>query len=202
LPQTQCELCGYKGCRPYAEAMVQGKAEINLCLPGGIKTLQALGEAMHRDPTPFVKEMGAKQKWPSVAVIREEECIGCMKCIQVCPVDAIIGGAKQMHTVLTDECTGCDLCLEPCPVDCIDVISLPSFSPYEEEKRREQFLERFTAREDRQVRLEAEKKSKHEQAKLSKIPLKTTSVAARQEVIQAALARVKAKKDSHGHKKD
>ncbi len=122
LPQTQCGLCTYGACLPYAEALVENGAPINLCPPGGVETLHKLGELLHQDPTPFLEEMRAKTKPPTRAVIREDECIGCTKCIQVCPVDAIIGAAKQMHTVLADECTGCDLCLEPCPMDCIDMI--------------------------------------------------------------------------------
>lgn len=123
LPQTQCGQCGYPGCRPYAEAINEGDA-INKCPPGGESTIAALADLLGREPEPLDGEAQAEER---VAFIREDECIGCTKCIQACPVDAIIGAAKQMHTVIEDECTGCDLCLAPCPVDCIDM--LPRSTP-------------------------------------------------------------------------
>ncbi|MFN2409158.1 MAG: electron transport complex subunit RsxB [Halomonas sp.] len=126
LPQTQCGQCGYPGCRPYAEAINQGDA-INKCPPGGESTIIALADLLGRTPEPLDGEAPSEDL---VAFIREDECIGCTKCIQACPVDAIIGAAKQMHTVIEDECTGCDLCLEPCPVDCIDM--LPRSTPLDQ----------------------------------------------------------------------
>ncbi|WP_043526414.1 electron transport complex subunit RsxB [Litchfieldella xinjiangensis] len=121
LPQTQCGQCGYPGCRPYAEAINQGD-EINKCPPGGDTTIEALADLLGREPKPLD---GEAQQSPKVAYIREAECIGCTKCIQACPVDAILGAAKHMHTVIVDECTGCDLCVDPCPVDCIDMLPRP-----------------------------------------------------------------------------
>jgi electron transport complex protein RnfB len=120
LPQTQCGQCGYPGCRPYAEAIAGGEA-INKCPPGGEATIHALADLLDVEPLPLDEEHG-EEKVKAVAFIREDECIGCTKCIQACPVDAILGAAKQMHTVIASECTGCDLCVEPCPVDCIDMI--------------------------------------------------------------------------------
>jgi electron transport complex protein RnfB len=120
LPQTQCGQCGHPGCRPYAEAIAAGEA-INKCPPGGEAGIQALANLLDLEPIPLDEEHG-EEKVTSVAFIREAECIGCTKCIQACPVDAILGAAKQMHTVIASECTGCDLCVEPCPVDCIDMI--------------------------------------------------------------------------------
>jgi electron transport complex protein RnfB len=120
LPQTQCGQCGYPGCRPYAEAIAGGD-KINKCPPGGEATIQALADLLDVEPEPLDAEHG-EEKTRTVAVIREDECIGCTKCIQACPVDAILGAAKQMHTVIESECTGCDLCVEPCPVDCIDMV--------------------------------------------------------------------------------
>ncbi len=120
LPQTQCGQCGYPGCRPYAEAIVGGD-EINKCPPGGQAGIEALADLLDREVIPLDAEHG-EEKVPQVAYIREEDCIGCTKCIQACPVDAILGAAKQMHTVIAGECTGCDLCVEPCPVDCIIMI--------------------------------------------------------------------------------
>lgn len=125
LPQTQCGQCGHPGCKPYAEAISNGE-KINKCPPGGEGTIQALADLLGVEPEPLDAEHGAEKSVPTVAVIREDECIGCTKCIQACPVDAIIGAAKQMHTVVADECTGCDLCVEPCPVDCIDMIPVAS----------------------------------------------------------------------------
>ncbi len=119
LPQTQCGQCGYPGCKPYAEAIVNGEA-INRCPPGGESTIQHLADLLDVEATPLDSE----ERPPSLAYIREDECIGCTKCIQACPVDAILGAAKQMHTVINSECTGCDLCVEPCPVDCIDMIPI------------------------------------------------------------------------------
>lgn len=121
LPQTQCGQCSYPGCKPYAEAIANGD-KINKCPPGGESTIQALADLLGVEPEPLDAEHGTEQAGPTVAVIREEECIGCTKCIQACPVDAILGAAKQMHTVIASECTGCDLCVDPCPVDCIDMV--------------------------------------------------------------------------------
>ena len=118
LPQTQCGQCGYAGCRPYAEAMAEGEAQINKCPPGGEVTMIALADLLGQDPIALEDEEAA-EKPKSVAYIVEEECIGCTLCIQACPVDAILGAAKSMHTVIVDECTGCELCLPPCPVECI-----------------------------------------------------------------------------------
>lgn len=122
LPQTQCGKCGHPGCRPYAEAIAAGEA-INQCPPGGERTVARLSDITGQPPQPL--EQPAES--PQVAVIREDECIGCTKCIQACPVDAILGAAKQMHTVLAGECTGCELCVAPCPVDCIDIVPHPDW---------------------------------------------------------------------------
>ena len=121
LPQTQCGQCSYPGCKPYAEAISNGE-KINKCPPGGESTIQSLADLLGVEPEPLDAEHGAESELPTVAYIREDECIGCTKCIQACPIDAILGAAKQMHTVIVSECTGCDLCVEPCPVDCIDMI--------------------------------------------------------------------------------
>ena len=120
LPQTQCGQCGHPGCRPYAEAIANGE-EINKCPPGGEAGIQALADLLDVEPIPLDEEHG-EESVRKVAYIREDECIGCTKCLQACPVDAILGAAKQMHTIIVSECTGCDLCVEPCPVDCIDMI--------------------------------------------------------------------------------
>ncbi|GIU18656.1 electron transport complex subunit RsxB [Shewanella sp. MBTL60-007] len=119
LPQTQCGQCGYPGCRPYAEAIANGD-KVNKCPPGGTATMEKLADLMGVEPEPLNATEAVQVK--KVAFIREEECIGCTKCIQACPVDAILGSGKLMHTVITDYCTGCDLCVAPCPVDCIDML--------------------------------------------------------------------------------
>lgn len=121
LPQTQCGQCGYAGCRPYADAIAQGTAEINQCPPGGAAGIRALADLLQRPRLPLNPANGI-EKPKALAVIDEATCIGCTKCIQACPVDAIVGAPKLMHTVIAELCTGCELCLPPCPVDCIDML--------------------------------------------------------------------------------
>jgi len=121
LPQTQCGQCGFAGCRPYAEAIASGEADINRCPPGGETVILALADLLGVDPKPLDEEVG-EEKSRMVAFIDEPICIGCTLCLQACPVDAICGAAKQMHTIIESECTGCELCVEPCPVDCIAMI--------------------------------------------------------------------------------
>ncbi|MDH3304635.1 MAG: electron transport complex subunit RsxB [Gammaproteobacteria bacterium] len=121
LPQTQCAQCGYPGCRPYATAVVEGTAEINLCPPGGEATVRRLADLLGREIMPLVERVE-----PSVAVIDESLCIGCVHCRNACPVDAIVGAPHFMHTVIQSECTGCELCIAPCPVDCISMRPLVS----------------------------------------------------------------------------
>ena len=120
LPQTQCAQCGFPGCRPYAAAIVDGTAAINLCPPGGEETVRRLADLLGRDIKPLVAAVQ-----PSVAVIDEALCIGCTHCRNACPVDAIVGAHQLMHTVISSECTGCELCVAPCPVDCISMRALP-----------------------------------------------------------------------------
>ena len=121
LPQTQCGQCGYPGCKPYATAIAGGEADINQCPPGGDEGVRKLADLLGREYKPLNAEHGV-EKPKSVAVIDEATCIGCTLCIQACPVDAIVGAAKQMHTIVTDLCTGCELCVPPCPADCIDMV--------------------------------------------------------------------------------
>jgi Na+-translocating ferredoxin:NAD+ oxidoreductase subunit B len=118
LPQTQCTKCGYPACRPYAEAIAEGSANINQCPPGGLEGVRRISALTGRPVIPINPTNGFERPRP-VAFIDEQLCIGCTLCIQACPVDAIIGAAKQMHTILPSLCTGCDLCVAPCPVDCI-----------------------------------------------------------------------------------
>lgn len=179
LPQTQCGLCGYNGCMPYATALAQQQAAINLCPPGGIKGLIAIANLMNADPEPFMTDMEQKAKPAMRAVIREAECIGCTKCIQACPVDAILGAGKLMHTVITDECTGCELCVAPCPVDCIDMIVMPEETS---ESKKTHYRNRYQAR---QTRLQKEKQPLTTQPEKINLDKKA--------YIQAAIARAKAK---------
>lgn len=123
LPQTQCTKCGYPACRPYAEAIARGEAGINQCPPGGMEGVARLARVTGRPVIPINPANGVERPRP-VAFIDESLCIGCTLCIQACPVDAILGAAKQMHTIIPSLCTGCDLCVAPCPVDCIAMIPL------------------------------------------------------------------------------
>ena len=123
LPQTQCGQCGFYGCRPYAEAMAQREADIDRCPPGGDAGARALATVLSVDARPYDRTRGL-HKVPAVALIIEADCIGCTKCIQACPVDAIIGGAKHMHVVIEPLCTGCELCVPACPVDCIEILAV------------------------------------------------------------------------------
>jgi electron transport complex protein RnfB len=123
LPQTQCTKCGYPACRPYAEAIARGEAGINQCPPGGAAVIGKLAELLGRPVEPLNAAQGVEEP-RMAALIDEDNCIGCTLCIQACPMDAIVGAAKQMHTVLTAQCTGCGLCLPPCPVDCIEMLAL------------------------------------------------------------------------------
>jgi electron transport complex protein RnfB len=123
LPQTQCGQCGYPGCKPYATAIASGEADINKCPPGGEEGIHKLADLLGVEFKPFGE--GTQPRPKAVAFIDENTCIGCTLCIQACPVDAISGAAKQMHTVIAAECTGCELCVAPCPVDCISMVPLP-----------------------------------------------------------------------------
>ena len=125
LPQTQCRRCTFEGCKPYATAIARGEAGINQCPPGGAETVVAIAGLLRREPLPVDPKFGVMPQLPEVAWIDESVCIGCTKCIQACPVDAIVGASKFMHTVIADECTGCELCIPPCPVDCIEMRPAP-----------------------------------------------------------------------------
>jgi electron transport complex protein RnfB len=214
LPQTQCGQCGHPGCRPYAEAIAQGEA-INRCPPGRDNTIRAIADLLHKPVLPLDGELKPK----AVAFIREAECIGCTKCIQACPVDAILGASKLMHTVIVDECTGCDLCVDPCPVDCIEMRDLPSEQYIITAPQSLHYKSRFVAHgirlQHEQAEHEARRLARKNAAEANKAEpvivttvvtaaeVKTESAAAtdavdaaanKQEQIQAAIARAKAKK--------
>ncbi|MFH0021346.1 electron transport complex subunit RsxB [Pseudomonas fluorescens] len=200
LPQTQCGKCGHPGCKPYAQGIAAGEP-INKCPPGGEETIAALAELLK---VPVLELDVSRGSAPAqVAFIREAECIGCTKCIQACPVDAIVGAAKLMHTVLIDECTGCDLCVAPCPVDCIEMHALPpetlpvvgglAFSLDEQRARaakRDHARQRFERRNERLRREEQQKQAEREAR--AKRPAQAQVSAT--DPVQAALERVRAQK--------
>lgn len=176
LPQTQCGQCGYSGCKPYAAAIVGGLADINQCPPGNEEGIQKLANLLGVNPKPLNTTHGLP-KPKSIALIDEENCIGCTFCIQVCPVDAIVGASKKLHTVIGAECTGCELCIAPCPVDCITILPLKKKfndkdnSPYMisdkaleyESKLKKEAADHSRMRYERRLkRLEREKKEKAE----------------------------------------
>lgn len=190
LPQTQCGECGYKGCRPYAEALVQGAVPIDRCPPGGVNTVHALARLLNQDPTPYLEAARMATRLPSRAVIREAECIGCTKCIQACPVDAIIGTAKHMHSILSHECTGCGLCVEPCPVDCIEMQLVPE-STYDQPLART----RFNQRSIRLLRDEREREAVYQEKRIAASQTQDGQMEkkAKQAYILSAMARVQKK---------
>lgn len=191
LPQTQCGECGFPGCKPYAQALAAGVTSIDKCPPGGANTVKALATLLNQDPAPYLEQAQANQRPPAVAKIREQECIGCTKCIQACPVDAIIGGAKHMHVIIEHECTGCQLCVEPCPVDCIDILPVES-----EQYERNIARERHSARNIRLLRQAQEKETLYQQKRRLTANSKDSQSdkAAKKAYILQALERVKAKK--------
>ncbi|MDH4872283.1 electron transport complex subunit RsxB [Pseudomonas sp. BN515] len=191
LPQTQCGKCGHPGCKPYAEGIAQGEA-INKCPPGGTTTIIALADLLKVQPLPLDAPNGPVP--PQIAFIREAECIGCTKCIQACPVDAIVGAAKQMHTVITDECTGCELCVVPCPVDCIDILPLADPAASAQRGHADQFRERFEFRNARLAREEARRQAEREARAARAAQVQQSTAAAPQDAVQAAIERVKAQK--------
>jgi electron transport complex protein RnfB len=206
LPQTQCGKCGHPGCKPYAAGIASGEP-INKCPPGGSETINALAELLH---VPVLELDVSRGSAPAqIAYIREAECIGCTKCIQACPVDAIVGAAKLMHTVIIDECTGCDLCVAPCPVDCIEMHPLPlntvlpivgglAFSLEEQRARaakRNHARRRFEQRNARLQREEQQKNAEREaRAQRAAQPSTQAQADTALDPVQAALERVRAQK--------
>jgi electron transport complex protein RnfB len=160
LPQTQCTRCGYSGCSPYAAAIARGEAQINQCPPGGRATIEALAQLLHRPALPLNPLNGVETAL-RVAWIDENRCIGCARCLGPCPVDAIVGAQKYLHTVLVDRCTGCELCLPPCPVDCIEMREAPEPAANQPALNRERFAAHVLRLEnqaaERQRQLDAKK---------------------------------------------
>ena len=156
LPQTQCTKCGYPACRPYAEAIARGEADINQCPPGGDAGVRKLAALLGREVRPLNPKNGIEQP-RRVALVDEARCIGCTLCIQACPVDAIVGASKLMHTVVTELCSGCDLCVAPCPVDCIEMVPATPADAAWDRARADAARERF---ERRNARLERERRER------------------------------------------
>ncbi len=157
LPQTQCTRCGYPACRAYAQAIVDGEADINQCPPGGAQGIRALATLLERPIKPL-NPLNGVEKAADIAVIDEDLCIGCTKCIQACPVDAIVGANKWMHTVLIDECSGCELCIPACPVDCITMVPATAANLVAAE-RAPHYRRRYEAREARLAREHAQREA-------------------------------------------
>jgi len=198
LPQTQCGECGFAGCRPYADAIANGQAPLNQCPPGGQATLHAIETLMGAPASEFKHPIQPKQ----IAIIDEPNCIGCTLCIKACPVDAIIGTTKKMHTILPDACTGCELCIAPCPMDCIDLIPDPiqKHTWQINDPIAKQRAGRFEARyQAKQHRLQTTPKQLRHTLKnneqLAPLPSKTDI----QKNIPLSLKRVNTKRGKHEH---
>ncbi len=198
LPQTQCTRCGYQGCRPYAEAIAAGQADINQCPPGGAAGIVKLADLLATRPKPLNPANGV-EKPLEVAVIDEERCIGCTLCIQACPVDAILGAPKQMHTILASWCTGCELCIAPCPVDCIAMVKVTPERAWTDADA-SLARKRYYARNDR---LAADKREREQKlaAKSSTStaaadPKQAEAEARKKAIIAAAMERARAQREA------
>jgi electron transport complex protein RnfB len=209
LPQTQCTKCGYDGCRPYAEALASGNADIDQCPPGGATGIRKLAQLLGRAEKPLNSANG-RETPRAAAFIDESRCIGCMLCIKACPVDAIVGAAKRMHTVLTASCTGCELCLPPCPVDCIDMVELHALAHRGNRhaatlaaqsiddmaaiaRRRFDFHEFRIAREQQERGERLAKKARDKLTELEQLP-GSHDLDRKKAAVQAAIARARARR--------
>jgi electron transport complex protein RnfB len=199
LPQTQCTKCGQPGCRPYAEAIAAGQAEINQCPPGGQAGVAKIARVTGRDPLPLNPVHGIEQP-VRVAVIDETLCIGCTLCIQACPVDAIVGATRRMHTVLADWCTGCDLCVPPCPMDCIAMVPVApprAWSQADADTARHRHAQRsarlIRVRADNEARLAAKAVAKLDELD-GRDDLARAQIEQKKAVVQAAIDRARARR--------
>ena len=203
LPQTQCRRCGFDACRPYAEALVRGEADLNRCPPGGDATIAALARALGRPVVALDPACGAAGP-REMARIDESACIGCTVCIRACPVDAIIGARKWMHAVLESECTGCGLCVEPCPVDCIVMVPArtgPSTPEGWLAERAPLARRRHRRRQTREAGLDQAPHRRERAPRLDGIEsLRTRTAEQRRAEIAAAVARVRARRMRSGER--
>ena len=207
LPQTQCTKCGYPACRPYAEAIATGAADINQCPPGGMEGVQRLAHLLGRTVIPINPANGKERPRP-LAFIDEAICIGCTLCIQACPVDAIIGAAKQMHTVINELCTGCDLCVAPCPVDCIVMLPVTentgwqAWSQHQADAARWRHdfraarLQRERAENDARLAAKAATKLKEIEAQSAASPEVQAEQSRKKAIIQAAIERARVQREA------
>jgi Na+-translocating ferredoxin:NAD+ oxidoreductase subunit B len=207
LPQTQCTKCGYPACRPYAEAIAAGQADYNQCPPGGVEGIARLAQLLGKPVIPLNPANGVERARP-LALIDEALCIGCTLCIQACPVDAIVGAAKQMHTVLPELCTGCDLCVAPCPVDCIAMVEVTqgktgwdawSQQQADAARRRHDLrstrLQREKAENDARLAAKAAAKLQEVQNEATATPAEQAEKERKRAIIQAAIERARLKKE-------
>lgn len=200
LPQTQCRDCGYPACKPYAQAMASGEAEINRCPPGGMAGVRRLADLLGRPVIPLVDEEKPKR----LAMIDEAVCIGCTLCIQACPVDAIVGAARQMHTVVADWCTGCELCLAPCPVECIQMTPLANASLENAQNLADAARARYEFRQFREARAKSEKAARLLKAQRDasnsidtlSAENKSSVVTTKQAIIAAAIERARKQREA------
>jgi len=201
LPQTQCTKCGFPACRPYAEAIASGEALYNQCPPGGQQGIARLAQLLQKSVLPLNEAHGTEHP-RAVAVIDEAICIGCTLCIQACPVDAIVGAAKQMHSVITEKCTGCDLCIPPCPVDCISMVTVngdktgwDAWSQQQADAARAQHnfrtarLEREKQENEARLLAKAIEKRREIQEKIATSAEEAAGQARKKAIIDAAIAR-------------
>lgn len=192
LPQTQCRRCGFTGCRPYAVAIAEGRADINQCPPGDQKGIQQLAQLLGIPPKPLNTTHGVPNTSRMAALIDEAMCIGCTFCIQACPVDAIVGAAKQLHTVITAECTGCELCIAPCPMDCIRLVpadAVPMPTQQELRLRHQSRLQRLGQAEHAQIK-QSESSTTNKPAHI----LPSSAAERKKAIVQTALERALAQR--------
>lgn len=195
LPQTQCTKCGHPGCKPYARALASGAAEINQCPPGGDTLIRQLAELLGHDYVPLDPARGSERA-RHVAYVDEPRCIGCTLCIQACPVDAIVGAAQQMHSVIVELCTGCDLCVVPCPVDCIAMVPATGTDATWNKPCMDAARERFVRRNQRLAHDAAERAARRAARMATGTVAQPLSTEQKRATIRAAVERVRARRAS------